>query len=211
MSRCAGRSRALRALGALAGVATLGFTLTACGIPTQPSASPISTARIQTRLPSTRPVTNPCVKSYCVPVDVYFVTANGRLRPEGRVVPPDAKLSTVIGALLGGPTATEHAGGIGTALGAGIRLLSARVTGKVATLNFNLDFGELSGTQEVLGVAQVVYTVTAVMPGGEVTFEVADVAIPVPVATGVVATGPVHESQYATLLTTTASTTTTTP
>ena len=204
--------RRRRALGVLGAVLVGGLALSACGIPTQPSASPISGSQSQARLPPRTPV-SPCTKSGCVSVDVFFVTRTAHLAPVGRVVPRDAELDTVIRSLLGGPTAPEQADGITTVLGPAIQLLSATVTNKTktATLDFNADFEALSGTQEVLGVAQVVYTVTAFMPDAAVTFEIAGFPIEVPVGTGALATTAVHESQYASLRTPTATTPTTTP
>jgi spore germination protein GerM len=202
--------RALGALGTIGAVIAGGFALSACGIPMQPSAGPISPNQSQTR-PTRQPV-SPCTKSGCISVDVYFVTRTGHLAPAGRVVPRDAKLATVIRALLGGPTVPEQAEGISSVLGAGIQLVSATVTSatKTATLDFNADFGTLSGAQEVLGVAQVVYTVTAFMPGAGVTFEIAGGGpIEVPVETGALVTTAVHESQYALLRTPTVPPTTT--
>ncbi len=202
-----------RPLGALGALALAGLALGACGIPTQQSASPISARQLQTRLPVTRPTVNPCTKSACTPVDVFFVGPDGRITPVGRVAPPHPKIGTVIDALLGGPTPPERAKGIFTALGAGIHLLSSQQTAqkKTVSLDFSADFGILSGAQEVLGVAQVVYTVASIRPGFGVIFEIDGVHIEVPVETGALSTGPVHESQYDTLLTTTAPTTTTTP
>lgn len=210
--RSPGRPRACRAprvLGAIASVATVAVVLSACGVPTQPSALPISTRPTRTRLPDTHPV-EPCTKSGCINVDVYFVMPNGHLSPAARVVPPHVKLTTVVAALLDGPTPPEQVKGVVTALGRGIHLTFARVTGNSVTLDFTADFGALSGAQEVLGVAQVVYTVTSFSPGVGVTFEIAGATIDVPVETGVLWNGPVHESQYAALLTTTTVPTTTT-
>jgi spore germination protein GerM len=190
-----------------------GLTLGACGIPTQPSASPISAGAPRTR-PPTRPTVSPCTKSGCVTVDVYFVAHTDHLTPVKRVVPRDTKLATVVRSLLYGPTTAEQADGVRTVLGAGIRLLSASVTSKnkVATLNFNTRFFTLFGTQEVLGVAQVVFTVTSVIPGAGVTFEIETGPTEVPVETGALATTiVVHETQYASLRTPTAPTTATTP
>ncbi len=202
-----------RSLGALGALAVAGLALGACGIPTQRSAGPISARQLKTRLPSTRPTVSPCTKSACTPVDVFFVGPDGRLTPVGRVAPPHPKISTVIDALLGGPTPPERAKGIGTALGTGITLLSVQQASQSSTvvLDFSADFGILSGLQEVLGVAQVVYTVASIRPGFGVIFEIEGVHIEVPVQTGALSTGAVHESQYATLLTSAASTTTTTP
>lgn len=198
---------------ALAALAS-GVALVGCGIPTQRSASPVSPKAFLTRLPVTRPTISPCTKSGCTSVDVYFLAPSGRLSPVSRVVPAHPKISTVIGALLGGPSASDRAKGITTALGSRIRLLKASLTvrRKIATVDFSVNFGTLSGSQLVLGVAQVVYTVTSLLPGRSVNFQIADVQIEVPLQTGRLVTAPVRESQYSSLLTrSTTTATSTTP
>ncbi|MGH9100663.1 MAG: GerMN domain-containing protein [Acidimicrobiales bacterium] len=210
--------RLLRTLDVREGVCALmalvvgALVLGACGVPTQPSASPISTGRSHISLPPTRPTVSPCTRSGCVSVDVYFVTTDDYVVPADRVVPRDAELSSVVRSLLSGPTPAEQAKGIRTALGGGIRLLSASVTDgdKIATLNFNTHFFTLSGPQEVLAVAQVVFTVTSVAPDTGVTFQIDGGPIPVPVGTGALATTiVVHASEYASLRTPTRTLTTT--
>ncbi|HVC15372.1 MAG TPA: GerMN domain-containing protein [Acidimicrobiales bacterium] len=202
-----------RSLGVVAVAAVAGLALASCGIPTQPSASPIAAGQIQPTLPVTQPTASPCTKSGCTKVTVFFVTSAGRLRAYQRVVPTPPKIGTVIGALLVGPTTKERATGTQTALGSGIRLTSVQQTPnrKTVTLNFNGRFGTLSGARERLGVAQVVYTVTAVKPDVGVIFEIDNAQTEVPLETGFLWTGPVHEAQYATLLTPTTTTTTTSP
>jgi spore germination protein GerM len=200
-----------RGVGVALGLVTGALALSACGIPTQPSASPISARQTQNPLSVTPTTTGLCAKSECTSVDVFFVAPNGLLKPVDRLVPPHAKLSTVVGALLAGPTPQDFATGLASALGAGIHLLSAHLTGDTATLNFSVDFGTLSGTQEVRGVAQIVYTVTQLKPGVGVTFEIDGVPTKVPVESGALVTGAVHRSEYALMLTPRTQTTTTIP
>lgn len=203
--------RLRRALGPLAAVAAAGLALAACGIPTQPSASPVSARQVKPRNPVSQPTSSPCTKSGCTRVDVFFLVPDGRLRSVTRVVPSPPKATTVIGALLAGPTTSERADGFTTALGNRIRLLSSDQTAKkkTVTLNFNANFGTLSGYRWILGVAQVVSTVTSVMPGAGVIFEIAGAQTEVPLETGRLWTGAVHEVQYASLLTPTTPATTT--
>lgn len=204
-------TRCLRVLGVLVALAGGGLALASCGIPTQDAAIPVSAGDIQPTLPVAPQTVSPCTRG-CQNVDVFFVV-NGHLRPISRVVPAPPEVRTVIGALLGGPSATERATGIETALASTIRLRSIQETGpkKTVTLNFSGGFGTLSGTKWVLGVAQVVYTVSHIMPGAGVIFEIDGAQSEVPLETGRLWTGAVHESQYTTLLTTTVPTPATTP
>lgn len=200
-----------RTLGVLVALAAAGLALSACGIPTQPTASPISAAQLRSTLPANSQASSPCSPA-CGNVTVFFVAPGGHVRPESRVVPLPPKVRTVVNALLAGPTESERVKtGISTALASGIRLRSAEETAKKKTvaLTFNADFGTLSGTKWVLGVAQVVYTVSSITPGVGVIFEIAGAQTEVPLETGALSTKPVHESEYASLLTAHATTTTT--
>ena len=78
-------------------------------------------------------------------------------------------------------------------------MISATVskTSQLATVNFNEAFGQITGSDSELAVAQVVFTVvaeTSLTTG--VLFQINGVTITVPVANGTQATGPVYLSQY---------------
>jgi spore germination protein GerM len=98
---------------------------------------------------------------------------------------------------LAGPTTLESARRVTTALSSNVRVRSATVSGSIATINFNTAFEEISGTAQVLAVAQVVYTVTGQL-GTDVgvQFEIDGTPVPVPTATGAEVTGPVHLLNY---------------
>ncbi|MGH9092537.1 MAG: GerMN domain-containing protein, partial [Acidimicrobiales bacterium] len=152
--------------------------------------------------PSTTTTTAPAD----VPVTVYFVGATDQtLTTAQRTVPTDNTLKTVLRALLGGPTTVEKSYGVRTVVSPDVHLVKAkpdRPTGGtgVVTLDFNQAFGEISGTQQVLAVAQVVYTTTAYMGSGyAVQFEIDGVATDVPTATGAQVAGPVKRTTYASL------------
>jgi Sporulation and spore germination len=194
-----------RPAAAVAGVlAAGGLVLSACGIPTEVTARSIPVSQVPpsvlapftatTRVPTHAATTR---------IYVYFTLPNDSVKPEARLVKPPASLSAVMDVLLGGPTTHERIHtGLGTALGSGVRLLTAQVSGDVITLNFNGAFGELSGSQEVLGVAQVVYTVAGALknPTVGVSFEIDGSPIAVPLANGAGVGTPVHEQDYYTLL-----------
>jgi hypothetical protein len=137
-----------------------------------------------------------------VPVEVYFVDATQQhMTPALRSVPPTATVTTelvsVLHALLAGPTPVEIEQGTQTAITAGIHLLDASVAGKLATVDFSQAFGDISGTQEVLAVAQVVYTVADKLGTGiAVQFEIGGVPVQVPSATGAQQQGPVVLLDY---------------
>lgn len=191
-----------RSLAAVAGVGTLAFALASCGIPSSKSASPIPTSAIPERVVAPNPPpTSPATQSGLVKMDIYFTTTQIFVVPVPRYLPPHASLTTVIATLLAGPSSAERAKGIDTALGPSVLLVSSHAAGNVVTVNFGGAFGQLSGFQEVLGVAQVVFTVAAVLsPSTGVLFEIDDVPLDVPLSNGALVAGPVRLEDYTTLL-----------
>lgn len=188
-SKGAGGLRAATAGLCAAGLGAL--LLSGCGIPLESSAQPVAVPRVIS--PST---TFPSTATNQTNVNVYF-TSSGRIVPRLRAVSIHQELADAVHELLLGPTVDEQRTGIATALGYGtIHPLSLHHGGGVVTVNFSADFGLLSGPQEVLAVAQVVYTVAAVDPGEGVVFELDGAVIEVPVEDGALVNGPVHASQY---------------
>lgn len=163
-------------------------------------------------VPTTTTTTAPVATSA---VTVYFIGQSGQyLVPAERAVPAPPTLRTVLEELLAGPTTAERTVGVRTALGSGVRLLAVRPaepkpTTTTVTLDFNLAFGQISGTKQVLAVAQVVFTVGAVL-GRQigVRFEIDGNPTDVPTDTGAQVAGPVDAQQYASLAPPTPTTTT---
>ena len=143
-----------------------------------------------------------------MPVTVYFVSPTHQsLVPAVRSVAPPATLTEVLDVLLAGPTTVElPTRRSPPPSAASVRVRSAAVSGDVATVDFNSAFGQISGTQQVLAVAQVVYTVTSQLGTTlGVQFEIAGTPVPVPTASGAQVSGPVHLLDYVTLAPTTGS------
>jgi len=157
----------MRTMGRLLGVIgalVAGLLVAGCGVATGGGPHAIASNRVPYHLlapapPTTTTTTVPSV--FTVPVNVYFVSPTGQdLVPSQRLVAPSATLSTVLEALLAGPTALEEQKGLRSAFSGDVKLVKAHLTPTVATVDFNRTFGQISGTELVLAVAQVVYTVT---------------------------------------------------
>jgi len=182
------------------GALVAGALVAGCGVSTGGGPHAIASDRVPYHLlapasPTTTTTTVPSV--FTVPVNVYFVNPAGDLVPSQRLVAPSATLTTVLEALLAGPTALERQKGLRTAFSGDVKLIKAHLTPTVATLNFNLTFDLISGTELVLAVAQVVYTVTADTNDSiGVQFEITGQPKEVPTATGAEVPGPVHLQQY---------------
>ena len=187
------------AAGLVAAAACL--ALTACGIPTGGAPNRIPSAHVPygllSPLPPTTTTTLP-TSAYSVPVTVYLVASTRQvLISAGRSVAPPGTLTSVLDALLGGPTTIESDRNITTALPSGVRLLSATVNNGVAIVDLNRAFGQISGTQQVLAVAQIVFTVAGQLGSTiGVQFEITGSPTAVPVGSGAQVSGPVRVLEY---------------
>jgi spore germination protein GerM len=173
----------------------LGLAAAACAVPTQSSPSAFAPAKVPfgllDKIPPTTTTTQP--KSL-VPVKVFFVDATNALTPAQRYVANPAPVSAVIEAMLAGPSVTEARQGLTSAIPSNVALLSATTTQpNIVTVNMNTAFGEITGTNAELAVAQIVATVTTETGYGTgVLFEIDGQRIPVPTANGSEVSGPVY-------------------
>jgi len=194
-----GRPRWLAALSVVAVAAVA----TGCGVPVGGGARVVPRNQVPFGLLSPHlPTTTPTSAPVGEPVKVYFLdTTEEFLTPRTRVVGQKATLTSVLNALLRGPYANEiEESGTRTALTSDVELLHSAVAGKTVTVDFNQAFGEISGTQEILAVAQVVYTVTAQFPTSsspvQVQFELDGLPVQVPNQNGAEVPGTVTIADY---------------
>jgi spore germination protein GerM len=174
-----------------------GLALAACGIPTQQAPSSISSNRVPVGLTNPgaggTPPTQPNAKSE-VRVTISLLDSDNALAPVDRYVQVPAPLQSILTAMLGGPTQNEENDGLYTAIPSDVAVLSPpTVQGSVVTVNFNDAFGEITGSDAALAVAQVVATVVAwkTKPGTSVLFEIDGQPTSVPTSSGAQVSGPV--------------------
>ncbi len=163
-----------------AGVAgAIALSLASCGIPV--GDEPAAIARQNVPFGLLRPVTSTPSASSTAPfppndhvIQIYLVNPAGDLVAVDRLVPGPVDLTTILQALVDGPTATEAAAGLQDQVPAQTRVLTpGTVAGPVATVNLSAAFGQLAGQAQIEAIAQVVFTVTADVTGvSEVAFEV---------------------------------------
>lgn len=175
----------------------------ACGVRSQERPEELSTRNVGPTLPTAPSPSGPAPAPGNAPstvteeVEIYFIRQD-RLAPVPRRVPLDGGLSSRIDALVAGPTAVEQAGGLSSAMPPGTRI-EARVVDNVAVAGLPDGFTALSGTEQVLALAQLVYTLTA---GGTVSgLQLTDAGKPIDMAVdgGRVVPGPVTRANYATV------------
>ncbi len=172
-----------------------------CAIPTQGTPSTIARSKVPFNLmdphSSTTTTTQPNASSF-VPVKVFFLDTSDHLVPASRLVRPPAPLIDVIKALLEGPTVSDTANGISTAIPSNVRVLDvSQPTANVVTVNLSSTFGEITGINTELAVGQIVSTVAnEVGPLTGVLFQIEGQHLSVPIANGSVVAGPVYQLQF---------------
>ena len=175
-----------------------GLLAASCGIPTQQQPSAISPSRVPPGLVSPDlPSTSTTQPRASVAVTIYLLGPTDGLVARQRVVQIPAPLKSILTALFAGPDQAEMQLDIGTAIPTDVAVLSVMTQGSVVTVNLNEAFGEITGTNTELAVAQVVATVAAESgPTTGVIFQIDGEQTSVPVASGAQVPGPVYLSQF---------------
>jgi hypothetical protein len=181
------------ALVALAALAT-----GACGVPTDDRPRPIAAGDVPFRLLDrpTATTTTSTPGSLGAVVDIYLVSGD-RVFPVPRALPAPLTVHGAIGALLDGPTRNEAAFGLRSALGAQVTLLSTLVAQHTVRLDLGASFETIQGQEQVLAVAQLVYTITAVPGITAVTFTLDGRPVEVPTGDGTLRAGALTRDDFA--------------
>ncbi|HZX07901.1 GerMN domain-containing protein [Kribbella sp.] len=179
------------------------LALTSCGVPVQSDPVPLEPGTVPSQLRDggSAPSPQPSTATGKSPLRVNFVR-NDRLVSIRREAPAGAsaeRLTTVIQDLVAGPTTTEQANGITTALPPNLNLTVAEVQGSRVVLELSGDTEGRSATENVLAVAQIVLSVTALPPFDEVTISRGGVPVEALLADGALTTDPLTAADYASL------------
>jgi hypothetical protein len=114
---------------------------------------------------------------------------------------PRHELSVVLSHLLAGPTPSEFGAGVRTAISPQTTLRSANVDGATAVVDLSSACVEVGGQEQILAVAQIVLTATAVPGVTQVRFLLKSQAVEVPRADGTLTSDTLRAEDYAKLLT----------
>ncbi|MGH9065854.1 MAG: GerMN domain-containing protein [Acidimicrobiales bacterium] len=180
----------------------LGLSLAACGIPADATAHRIPAKQVPFGLlqPAASRATPETIGGPTEAlVYIYLVGTSQHLVQVNRFVAKPVTVDEVVKALLAGPNGTETTNGISSAVSDRAVLRSAKVSYLgVANLDLTLP-NQLTGSNQTVAVAQLVYTATGVPGVTGVTFSVNGKAVQVPDGTGTLVQGPVSRSDYPSL------------
>lgn len=182
----------------LAAVAVVGLLVlvAGCGIPSQPRPHAVPTDQVPFGLlaPPTTPPSPTTTPGLAVRVEVFLVN-NDRLSPVIRNITAPATPAQVLKSLVAGPTPQEAAAGLRSALGDQALPISV-LPGPDAAVDLGAGFAQISNQDQILALAQVVYTLTALQGVSGVRFTLDHKPIEVPRADGTLTPGPLTRADY---------------
>lgn len=181
------------------GVVLLGLG-TGCGVRSDPAPRALSAGDVPYGLLEEAPPTTVASRPPSVPtegVNVYLVEGD-RMVPAVRQVNAPASVAKALTALLFGPVEDEAAAGIRSAISPTAGLQARSVDPATYVVDLSAEFAQGSVSEQILGLAQVVWTATDIPGITGVQFTLNGAPIQVPTPTG--STGdPVGRDAFAEL------------
>lgn len=133
-----------------------------------------------------------------VNVTLYFA-GSSRLVPVARRIPSPPTLGEALAQLASGPTAAQSARGLQSPISAAVPFRLVGVHKGVATVDAPSSFANLGGKEQIVAAAQLVFTATAFPGVKAVVLLVNGSPVQVPTPGGLLSTGPLVRSSYASL------------
>lgn len=135
-----------------------------CSVPVDSGPKTLRAASIPETLRSPSSTTSTSVPSgESEEVTVYYIQGD-RLAPVKRRVSPPVTVEKVLQKLFAGPTTAEAVGGMRSAISPDTDILGAPIEARIATVNVSKNFAFGLPTDQIMAVAQVVFTAVEI-PG----------------------------------------------
>ncbi len=178
-------------------VAVFALVLSACGLGVNASPNLVSPKQVPFGLlrPSA-PTTTPARPGQYVTI---YLDGPQRLVAVSREIPTPISIAGVLLALGEGPTSVEASEGLQSPVSTAAPLTLWRIRTTTVTVNVAGSFTKLTGEDQALAMAQLVYTLT-VLPGiTGVSIRIHGKKAKVPTAKGTLSRGPLDRADYATV------------
>jgi len=170
-----------------------------CGVPSDGDARPIAPDQLPEGLGAPESTTTiPAPESTQI-VQLFYVR-QGSLVPTIDEVSVNASLNEIMAALTSGPVDELANVGFRSALGGADVVRDVSLSAGVARVDLTPAYTQIPPGDQVLGLGEIVLTLTAQAGVGQVQFTLDGQPIIVPSADGTIAAGPVSRDNYAALL-----------
>lgn len=174
--------------------------LAGCGVPGDDSPRPLDEDAVPFDLlaptAETTTISTPSVFADTVRVAVFLADADGKLQEVRRQVTTPMTVAKVVEALLAGPSETESSR-LATAITSGTELLGIEGPSEgLVTVDLSRDVLDITGRQQILALAQVVWTVTALPSVDRVLFEFEGEPTEVQNGNGTLTSSPLSRLSY---------------
>jgi spore germination protein GerM len=186
---------------AIAVALALGLGSAACGVQADGHPRTLASANVPYGLlegaPSTTTPARP-VRTDTLPVFAYFVRA-GRLQATVRRVTAPLTVQKSLAELLLGPAESEAAEGVRTAINPASGVQAKRLDPTTFLIDLSPEFAQGPTSEQVLGLAQIVFTATEVPGITGVRFTLDGAPVEVPTPSGTLTSGPLTRDDFADL------------
>lgn len=188
----------------LAVVLTVLLALVACGVPgdSDPRAIEAENVPFDLLAPTAEATTTtqPSASTATGRVTIYLADADGKLQPVRRQVTAPISVAKAIESLLGGPTEEED-DRLSTAITSETKLLDVQgPTDGLVILDLSRQLLDITGRQQILALAQVVWTATALPSVDRVLFKFEGEQAEVQNGNGTLTSSPLGRLSYRDLI-----------
>lgn len=178
--------------------------LATCGVPSDDEPRAIEAANVPFGLLSptaeATTTTQPSAFTATTRVTIYLTTPEGTLRPVQRQVEAPSSVERAITSLLGGPTEGESSR-LATAITSDTELLSVQgPENGLVIIDLSRELLSITGRQQILALAQVVWTATSLPFVDRVLFEFEGEPAEVPNENGTLTSAPLGSLSYRNLV-----------
>lgn len=178
--------------------------LAACGVPGDSTPRAIEAENVPFDLlaptAEATTTTQPSAFTQTAGVTIYLADADGRLQPARRQVSAPASVRKSIEALLGGPT-EEEADRLSTAITSETKLLDVQGPDDgLVILDLSRQLLDITGRQQILALAQVVWTATSLPSVDRVLFKFEGEQAEVQNGDGTLTSSPLSRRSYRDLI-----------
>ena len=174
--------------------------LVGCGVPSEDQASTATGPDVPYGLLEPADVTTPSISERSTRKVTIWLAASNRVVPIVREVELPVTISDVYDALVAGPTASEATLGLRSAIATDV-VGAADIAAGVATVELQPAFTAATPRDQLLALAQLVYTATELDAVQVVRFTLDGQPVDVPRGDGSISNGPVTRRDYAALVT----------